>query len=103
MSNYIGSTVPVNMPRENAHLVDEATAFEAFTQYTEISAEEEFTRISAACVAYLEDDRKFSFEAFVPDCHLYDQYPCIARRPDRGDIYAPNYEWPGTDRAAGIL
>ena len=59
------------MPRENAHLVDEATAFEALTQYTEISAEEEFTRISAACVAYLEDDRKLSFEAFVPDCHLY--------------------------------
>ena len=54
------------MPGENAHLVDEATASEALTQYTEISAEEEFANIAAACVSYLGDDRKFSFERFVP-------------------------------------
>jgi len=59
------------MPGENAHLVDEATAFEALTQYPETSAEEEFANLAAACVAYLGDDRKFSFESFVPGWKQY--------------------------------
>ena len=41
------------------------------TQYPETSAEEEFANIVAACVAYLGDDRKSSFESFVPSWKQY--------------------------------
>jgi len=59
------------MPGENARIEDEAAAFEASTQYTEISAEEEFANIAAACVSYLEDDRECSFEPFIPGWQQY--------------------------------